>query len=370
MIYEFTGWASVVGGKTRVCASFYLPSSGYRARIDRVVPQPGSTAAVGEIYIVTQAPTGIDMPVLTPWAGFTELSAPAPATYRFFVDGVEVGSASLPEPLFGVWQRLGGTDCRIIAADMLVDGSSTRIFGPATRAACEQYVRENCGMMPTVAGDAGRPFPWMVKAPCPKKLNRFVQGDLEQQSSARRKVMQVSEVQLSLEKSLPPRLVVRALGLASSLNWKEIGLEAKFKDFPANGILRFALVGKAPEGVVLPTLLPVMAEVTVPLPEKYWVRGVVVEAEQNQLLHLWSDGEDSEAETMDVDASRLVCGVGVLEEGVECPIVVLESGARYSLSSTGGFAKGTEVRVCGIRMDASFCMEGEGHLAVLWIVAA
>lgn len=51
---------------------------------------------------------------------------------------------------------------------------------------------------------------------------------------------------------------------------------------------------------------------------------------------------------------------GIVEEGVECPLLRTEDGALYSMSGAlvAGLRPGERVRIFGERMDLSRCMQG------------
>jgi hypothetical protein len=64
------------------------------------------------------------------------------------------------------------------------------------------------------------------------------------------------------------------------------------------------------------------------------------------------------------DPDGLLEITGELRDGVECPLIVTESGTVFALSHDGDWQAGETVRLSGSLVSMSICMEGEGTIRV------
>jgi hypothetical protein len=88
--------------------------------------------------------------VVLPWAETTNIADNKDNEVEVFVDGKS--QLKLPvkdEPAqFEVYRNLNGGGCIIVPAGTPVLAIYSHAFGPASRAGCEQFVSENCGLAP------------------------------------------------------------------------------------------------------------------------------------------------------------------------------------------------------------------------------
>jgi hypothetical protein len=100
--------------------------------------------------------------------------------------------------------------------------------------------------------------------------------------TAVQQIFQVDSVTLSLNKKLPPDLIVEAEGMCSTSDWKDGELNPYvYITPPADGIQEFDFVATPPTGISRPVLTPIEAShIMRDMPD--WVRGVRIYAESNQ----------------------------------------------------------------------------------------
>lgn len=73
-------------------------------------------------------------------------------------------------------------------------------------------------------------------------------------------IFEITKVETEIQKSNPPRLVIKAEGKASSSNWTGGKLEARiYPDFPADGIQDFDFVATPPTTFSNPVLTDISA---------------------------------------------------------------------------------------------------------------
>lgn len=99
------------------------------------------------------------------------------------------------------------------------------------------------------------------------------------------RILSLSSVDLLVNRTDPPSLVIRVQGTTGTPGWKNIRLEPLEKTLSADGIMDFEVVGDAPDGIVIQVLSPVMAdEVWTKDVEK--IIGVAVHSRTNALTQL------------------------------------------------------------------------------------
>ncbi|MBP1850968.1 hypothetical protein [Rhizobium halophytocola] len=101
------------------------------------------------------------------------------------------------------------------------------------------------------------------------------------------RILSVQSVELSLEKSDPARLVVIAMGIASTPGYTNVRLDSLEEELSSDGIFDLEFVGDPPDGIVIPKLTPVAASIVLDRDVDRIV-GVLVHARTNQLLQLLS----------------------------------------------------------------------------------
>ena len=69
----------------------------------------------------------------------------------------------------------------------------------------------------------------------------------------------ISDIQLSIFESQPPKLGVAVSGQATTTGWKNIELVPLEKTLSPDGILDLDFVGEPPEGISIPVITPVSA---------------------------------------------------------------------------------------------------------------
>lgn len=102
-----------------------------------------------------------------------------------------------------------------------------------------------------------------------------------------KKVMEVTDVTLEIQKTNPPALVIHCQGNVNSGGWSHGRLEPFiYVKPPADGIYEFDLVADSPTGIVTEVITPITAE------EFTWedfpatLKGVKVYASQNHITDL------------------------------------------------------------------------------------
>lgn len=99
---------------------------------------------------------------------------------------------------------------------------------------------------------------------------------------ARKRVYQVTDVQIGLRKSNPPVAIVEASGLTRTLGWTNAALEPRmYTEAPADGIQDYDFVAAAPNGFALQAIGQITAPPLALDDAPAWVRGVRIHAETN-----------------------------------------------------------------------------------------
>ena len=101
------------------------------------------------------------------------------------------------------------------------------------------------------------------------------------------RVLSVGSVQLSLQKSNPPTILVVADGIVGTPGWKNIDLVPIEHPVSADGILDLEFVGTPPEGIVIQVTRPVTGDFVITENVEKIV-GVVVHARTNSVTQLLS----------------------------------------------------------------------------------
>lgn len=101
------------------------------------------------------------------------------------------------------------------------------------------------------------------------------------------RVLTVSSVRLSLQKSNPPTLLVEADGIVGTPGWKNVDLVPMEDPVSADGILDLEFVGTPPEGIVIQVVRPVTGDFVI-TKDVDRIVGVVVHARTNSMTQLRS----------------------------------------------------------------------------------
>ncbi|GAB7080394.1 hypothetical protein [Megalodesulfovibrio paquesii] len=100
-----------------------------------------------------------------------------------------------------------------------------------------------------------------------------------------KRVMQVNDIQLFLEKSNPPKLVISATGLVSSSGWTEARLQTVIKGLNPDGYMELEMVARPPDGIVMQVILPICADAIFD-PAPTGCKGAIVHAASNFVTRL------------------------------------------------------------------------------------
>ena len=112
------------------------------------------------------------------------------------------------------------------------------------------------------------------------------------------KILNVSEVRISILKSFPPQWSIKAEGIVATLGWKNARLEPRFYiDFPKDGIQDLDFVADAPAGISNPVLSPITGYIIWENPPKEIV-GVRVHSSNNHVEQYAVDAKDLKAVTL------------------------------------------------------------------------
>ncbi|WP_417308493.1 hypothetical protein [Devosia sp.] len=99
------------------------------------------------------------------------------------------------------------------------------------------------------------------------------------------RILSLATVDLLVNRTDPPSLVIRVQGTTGTPGWKNIHLEPLEKTLSADGIMDFEIVGDPPDGIVIQVLSPVMID-------EVWTRdvekiiGVAVHSRTNTVTKL------------------------------------------------------------------------------------
>ena len=111
----------------------------------------------------------------------------------------------------------------------------------------------------------------------------------------KKRIHNIEKVQIKYAKSMPPKLVVVAQGMANSSGWTDIELRHIGTD---KGLYEFELIGTPPSGISLPVLTEVGAMyIFDEIPTVF--DGVVVYSETNHIL-VKSNNEHSKVDNFEV----------------------------------------------------------------------
>lgn len=173
------------------------------------------------------------------------------------------------------------------------------------------------------------------------------------------KVLEVTDVELSILKKLPPALSIMAYATVPTPGWTEPELiEWIYVMPPPDGIYDFDLVAERPTGIVPQVITPIVGtHVLQDIPPG--LKGVRIHASINSKEALLG-GAGAKQQT--------VCVRGELtDEGIECQALRADSGELYTLvGDLKGFKIGDRVYVCGTIAEISFCQQGT-TIGVTWI---
>ncbi|MBA70160.1 MAG: hypothetical protein CML30_14935 [Rhizobiales bacterium] len=99
------------------------------------------------------------------------------------------------------------------------------------------------------------------------------------------RLLSVSSVDLSLNKSNPPTLLVVVAGLAATPGYQNVRLEILEKELSPDGIFDLELVGEPPSGVVPQVVTPAQANIVIER-EVERIVGVMVHARTNSITRV------------------------------------------------------------------------------------
>ena len=173
---------------------------------------------------------------------------------------------------------------------------------------------------------------------------------------AKKKVLEVQNVKLSILESLPPKLSITALGTVPTSGWKDAELiPYVYIQPPPDGIYDYDFVAEPPDQPVPQVITPIVANKVEPLPDD--LKGVRVHASLNSKVALLGES-----------LGRTIVVKGKLtDEGVECQTLRTDAGELYSLvGDLRGFQVGDQVYVAGTIAEFSLCQQGL-TIVVSWI---
>ena len=172
------------------------------------------------------------------------------------------------------------------------------------------------------------------------------------------KVYEIKDVQLTVYRSIPPKLLIEVEAIVPTTGYTDAGLvEYIYIQPPPNGIYDFDCVATPPSGPSSDVLTSISTKYLMdPMPKG--LKGVEIHASRNsKRAWLWAK-----------HTTGPICIKGTLtDEGVECQAFRSVDGELFTLvGGLNGFKNGDEVVVCGTIAELSFCMQGT-TINVSWI---
>ncbi|NEP02427.1 MAG: hypothetical protein F6K58_28025 [Symploca sp. SIO2E9] len=178
---------------------------------------------------------------------------------------------------------------------------------------------------------------------------------------AKKKILEVRNVKLSILESLPLQLSITAFGSVPTTRWEDAELiPYVYIQPPPDGIYDYDFVAKPPTQTVPQVITPIVANRLEPLPdslEGVGFKGVRIHASLNSKVALLGQG-----------SGQTIVVKGILtDEGIECQALRSETNELYTLvGDLKGLQVGDKVCVAGTIAEFSFCQQGQ-TIVISWI---
>lgn len=288
--------------------------------------------------------------------------------------------------MYMVYQHLRTGEFRVFREDEFVIAIYAFVFGPASCEECDHWIEDSRtlakpyegGFLVARAGGGDHPVPLLTRSihlynrpvePFPLDNILMAAGYAPEPSlpAGFNLWMDAIEVSLAPRKAQSPWIVVSLKGHVPSTGWRYPILVPQFKDLPEDGVLEFSPIGQKPSGIVNPKVSDFSANWAIQLSaSNAGVRIPAVVANTSMGKRVFLRSKNSDDFIGPTTASNLNRLTGILGQGTECRTLVTGDGQLYSIALEEDYPNGAEIQVTALLTDASICMEGRGHLVVLW----
>ncbi len=128
------------------------------------------------------------------------------------------------------------------------------------------------------------------------------------------RILEVQQIKYSYLKSMPPKLMIEANGIVSSIGWSDITLVVLEKKLSDDGILDLEFVGKPPKDTSGQRITPVMASILIE-DDVDKILGILVHARTNNLLQMVGDIKTDQSADSDMQKTFDFTSFEIGEEG-------------------------------------------------------
>jgi hypothetical protein len=152
------------------------------------------------------------------------------------------------------------------------------------------------------------------------------------------RILEVQQIRYSFLKSMPPKLMIEARGIVSSMGWSDIKLVSMEKKLSDDGILDLEFVGKPPKDIVGQVITEVMASILIE-DDVEKIHGILVHARTNKSLQMIGEATGSLSADFELQKYEHMTTMAIGEEDKFPPITIFEFGEEGKSPIWGGEGK-------------------------------
>jgi hypothetical protein len=152
------------------------------------------------------------------------------------------------------------------------------------------------------------------------------------------RILEVQQIRYSFLKSMPPKLMIEARGIVSSMGWSDIKLVSMEKKLSDDGILDLEFVGKPPKDIVGQVITEVMASILIE-DDVEKIHGILVHARTNKSLQMIGEATNSLSADFELQKYEHMTTMAIGEEDKFPPITTFEFGEEGKSPIWGGEGK-------------------------------